>query len=178
MTVNNDKNYFRGHPEYHMHLHPEYPAYETLTDSYANMLSHHPELHYVGAHFGSLEWSVAEVGKRLNTFPYMAVDMAERIGHIHYQTLRNREEVRNFFIKYQDRIIYGTDLIIDETIAADALQDKAGRLWLEDWKFLTTDEEMRSPYVDGAFKGLKLPAAVIDKVYRLNAEKWYRMPPR
>ena len=43
---------------------------------------------------------------------------------------------------------------------------------LRDWKFFTTDEEMNSSGFEGAFKGLKLPKEVIDKIYRKNAEKW------
>ena len=44
------------------------------------MLEKNPELIFIGAHMGSLEWSVDELAKRLDKFPNMSVDMAARIG--------------------------------------------------------------------------------------------------
>ena len=42
MTVNNDRNYFRDHPEYHMYLHPEYPSYDEVIASRDRFLEKHP----------------------------------------------------------------------------------------------------------------------------------------
>jgi predicted TIM-barrel fold metal-dependent hydrolase len=144
------------------------------------MLEKHPDLIFIGAHLGSLEWSVDELAKRLDKFPNMAVDMAERISHLQYQALTHRQKVRDFFIKYQDRLIYGTDLrstaqdIVNARITEPAaLQKHAHAVWLRHWRFFTTDEKMRVPKVDGEFQGLKLPREVIDKIYRKNAEKWF-----
>jgi predicted TIM-barrel fold metal-dependent hydrolase len=175
MTVNNDKNYFRSHPEYHMYLHPECPSYDHLIRSYENMLERHSALAYIGAHFGSLEWSVTEVAKRLDKFPRMAVDTAERMAHMQYQTAHNREEVREFFIQYQDRIIYGTDIIVDDAADFHKLSARAMEIWQNDWSYLATDDEMTSPLVDDRFEGLQLPAHVVDKIYYGNAVKWYKM---
>jgi len=173
MTVNNDRSYFAGHPEYHMYMHPEFPSYEKLIESYEQLLANHSTLRYVGAHLGSLEWSLSELAKRLEVFPNMAVDVAERMSHIQYQAVKNRDEVRDFFLRYQDRIIYGTDLIIDDTQSPKQWEDKAATLWMKDWRFFVSDQEMRSPFLDDSFNGLKLPKSAIDKIYRLNAEKWY-----
>ena len=40
----------------------------------------------------------------------MKADLAARIVHLQYQSLTDRERVRNFLIKYQDRILYGSDM--------------------------------------------------------------------
>src|SRR5687768_6868046 len=61
MTVNGDRNYFRRHPEYHMYLHPENPSYEALIAARDRLVEKHPDLRFVGAHLGSLEWSVDEL---------------------------------------------------------------------------------------------------------------------
>ncbi|MES2796719.1 MAG: hydrolase, partial [Bacteroidota bacterium] len=50
MTVNNDKNYFKNHPEYHMFLHPDYPSYETQIKARDNFVERHPNMRFVGAH--------------------------------------------------------------------------------------------------------------------------------
>ena len=60
---------------------------------------------------GSLEWSVEELAKRLDSFPLMSVDLVERICHFQYQSVQNWEKVHDFIIKYQDRLLYGTDKI-------------------------------------------------------------------
>ena len=113
MTVKTDSSYFAANPQYHMFLHPEYPSYEDQINARDRMLEKHPELQFIGCHLGSLEWSVDELAKRLDKFPNMAVDLAERIVHLQYQSLRDYDKVRNFCIKYQDRILYGTDMIDD-----------------------------------------------------------------
>jgi predicted TIM-barrel fold metal-dependent hydrolase len=130
-------------------------------------------LRFVGAHLGSLEWSVDELAKRLDKFPNMAVDMAERISHFELQAQKDREKVRSFFIKYQDRLIYGTDFIVDGKNPAE-MSAHVHDVRLSHWEFFTTDDKMNVPgSVDGDFAGLKLPREVIDKIYLKNAEKWF-----
>lgn len=180
MTVKGNRDYARAHPEEHMFLHPERPSYEDYINARDKMLEKHPDLLFIGAHLGSLEWSVDELAKRLDKFPNMAVDMAERISHLQYQTLTDREKVRDFFIKYQDRLIYGTDLrssamdILNNGITDPlSIKKHAHEVWLRHWRYFITDENMTVPKVEGAFSGLKLPKEVIDKIYRKNALKWY-----
>jgi predicted TIM-barrel fold metal-dependent hydrolase len=180
MTVKGNRDYARAHPQHHMYLHPDRPSYEEYIRVRDHMLEKHPGLLFIGAHLGSLEWSVEELAKRLDKFPNMAVDMAERVSHLQYQALSDRQKVRDFFIKYQDRLIYGTDMrstaqdIVDNGITGPAaMQQHAHAVWLRHWRFFTTDEKMRVPKVEGEFQGLKLPREVIDKIYRKNAEKWF-----
>jgi predicted TIM-barrel fold metal-dependent hydrolase len=175
MTVNNDRNYFKNHPEYHMHLHPEYPAYETLINARDRLLERHPDMRFVGAHLGSLEWSVDELAKRLDKFPNMAVDMAARIPHLQHQSRIDREKVRMFLVRYQDRIIYATDSGISATSDRENVKKYIHETWMNDWKYFVTDEMMTSTSVNGEFQGLKLPREVIDKIYRKNAVRWFRM---
>lgn len=179
MTVKGNRDYARAHPMEHMYLHPERPSYEDYIRVRDHMLEKHPDLKFIGAHLGSLEWSVDELAKRLDKFPNMAVDLAERISHLQYQALTNWQKVHDFFIKYQDRILYATDLrssamdIVNNNITGpDGLKKHAHEVWLRHWRFFTTDELMRVPKVDGEFKGLKLPREVVDKIYYKNAQKW------
>jgi predicted TIM-barrel fold metal-dependent hydrolase len=78
-------------------------------------------------------------------------------------------------IKYQDRIIYATDGGIsagsDPQEAKKYLHDR----WLADWKYFVTDEPMTSGDVNGEFLGLQLPKNVIDKIYRENALRWFKI---
>ena len=173
MTVNNDQEYFKNHPEYHMFLHPEYPSYEDQINARDRFLARHPDMQFVGAHLGSLEYDVDSLAKRLDRFPNMAVDMAARVCHLQYQSKINREKVRNFLIKYQDRLIYGSDLGMSETSSAEEAKAGLHKRWVEDWRYFTTDKNMTVEEVDGEFKGLKLSKSVIDKIYYANAVKWF-----
>jgi predicted TIM-barrel fold metal-dependent hydrolase len=175
MTVHNDKEYFKDNPEYHMYLHPEFPSYEDQINARDRMLEKHPRLKYMGAHLGSIEWSVDELAKHFDRFPNSRVDLAERMCHIQAQAIDNPEKVHDFFIKYQDRIIYGTDRgdYLGSEQDPVKLKALAHTEWLSDWKFLTTDETMSSWKVEGDFKGLKLPRTVIEKIYFRNAENLF-----
>lgn len=176
MTVNGDREYFRGHPEYHMFLHPEYPSYEAQVDARDRFLERHPSLRFVGAHLGSLEWNVDELAKRLDQFPNMAVDMAARITHLQFQTVANRERVRQFLIQYQDRLTYGSDLELSDAQNPEEARQNLHAVWLADWKYFATDEEMSSGDFESKFRGLKLPKAVVEKIFYHNAVRWFKIP--
>jgi predicted TIM-barrel fold metal-dependent hydrolase len=173
MTVNNDREYFKKHPEYHMYLHPEYPSYEEQIAARDRMLEKHPNLKFMGAHLGSMEWSVDRMAEHFDKFPNMTVDMAERISHLQVQIQKDREKVRDFFIKYQDRLIYGTDRGDRGEKDTKIFTGRAKEEWRNDWKFFTTDEPVSSWMIDGEVKGLKLPREVIEKIYYKNAEKLF-----
>lgn len=175
MTVNNDRSYFKNHPEYHMYLHPEFPSYEDQINARDRFVEKHPDMRFVGAHLGSLEWDVHELAKRLDKFPNMAVDMAARIPHLQHQTISNRDKVRQFFIDYQDRLIYATDSGISEDSNPDNERKDLHNTWIKDWKYFVSDSTLTSPHVNGEFQGLKLPRNVIDKIYRENAKRWFKM---
>jgi predicted TIM-barrel fold metal-dependent hydrolase len=172
MTTGNDRDYYKQHPEYYMFLHPEYPSYDEQIQARDRMLSRHSDLTFVGAHLGSLEWSTDALAKRLDAFPNMAVDMAARMAHLQYQASMDYDKVRRFVLRYQDRLMYGSDQAIGTKRDPAANRARAHEIWTRDWRFLTSDDTLRVPEVTGSFRGLKLPRAVVDKVYRTNAERW------
>lgn len=164
------KSYYGSHPEYHMYLHPEYPSYDDHIQARDNLLEKYPDLKFVGAHLGSLEWSLEELAKRLDRFPNMRVDLS-RITNLQLHTLNDREKTRNFFIKYQDRLVYGTDKAINSSTDSDGLSKNIHDAWVRDWIFFVTDDQITLPGF-GNLSGLKLPADVIDKIYYRNAKNW------
>ena len=139
------------------------------------MLEKHPKLQFVGAHLGSLEWSLDELAKRLDRYPNMRVDLS-RMSNLKLHTLQNWQKTHDFFLKYQDRFVYGTDQAINETAEADKLQKRVRQVWLSDWKFFVTDNKIELKGF-GELKGLKLPKSVVDKIYFSNAERWLAAKP-
>jgi predicted TIM-barrel fold metal-dependent hydrolase len=170
MTVNNDRSYFKEHPQYHMYKHPDYPSYESLIAARDHMLAKHPDLRVVGAHLGSLEWSVDELAERLEQFPLFAVDVSARICHLQVQ---DRQQVKNFILKYQDRLLYATDIGISEKSNFEETKKRFQHEWETDWAYFSTEYEMTSPSVNGLFKGLGLNEKILRKIYEENALKWY-----
>jgi predicted TIM-barrel fold metal-dependent hydrolase len=176
MTTDNDREYFSKHPEYYMYLHPDQPSYEELMRERDRFVAAHPKLRFVGAHLASLEYDVDRIAAFLDRFPNATVDMAARMSQVQYQSVRDREKVRNFFIRYQDRVMYGTDL----TFAADAdpaeFRREAHRVWSSDWRYLATGESQRVDMIDADVPGLALPRAVVDKIYYANAVRVFAAP--
>jgi predicted TIM-barrel fold metal-dependent hydrolase len=161
------QGYYSSHPEYHMYLHPEFPSYQDQIDARDHMLEKHPNLTFMGAHLGSLEWSLEELAERLDKFPNMHVDLT-RMSNIKLHTLNNRQKTRSFFIKYQDRLIYGTDTAINPSDSPEELKQRIHEKWVDEWKFYVTDEKINLEKF-GELEGLKLPTEVVDKIYQKNA---------
>ena len=175
MTVSSDSGYFSRNPQYHMYLHPEYPSYEDQIRARDRLVEMHPDLVFIGCHLGSLEWNVDSLALRLDRYPNMAVDISARICHLQYQSAKDVKRVRDFCIKYQDRLLYGTDVTYNGSNNPDAFKKRMHETWIDDWKYLTSDDEMTSSKFRGTFKGLKLPRSVVDKIYYGNAVKWYKL---
>ena len=174
MTVKGDSSYFSNHPEYHMYLHPDFPSYEELLAARDRMLDKHPTLRYVGCHLGSMEWNVDEQAKRLDKYPNMSLDMAARISHFKVQ---DRNKVREFIIKYQDRLLYGTDIGIrdrDTSITnLSKIQNIIQDVWLDDWDYFSTDKIFTQNDKVKEYQGLDLPESVLKKIYYENALRMY-----
>jgi predicted TIM-barrel fold metal-dependent hydrolase len=102
------------------------------------------------------------VGKWLDEYPNLYVEFASRIGELGRQPYT----ARKFFLKYSDRILFGTDGPWPET-----------RIKLY-WRFLETFDEY-IPYSEKEFPpqgfwriySLGLPDDVLEKVYSKNAAK-------
>ncbi len=94
------------------------------------------------------------------------MDLSSRLGHLQMQSEKDYDGVRDFFIKYADRIIYGTDAYNNPERLISSL--------INDWKFLTTNQDCESTEVSKTFKGIQLPEEYLYKIYYENAIKTYR----
>ncbi|HKU90237.1 MAG TPA: amidohydrolase family protein [Steroidobacteraceae bacterium] len=180
MSTDNDREYFKEHPQYHMYLHPEMPSYEDQIGHRDNFVAAHPQMRFVGAHLGSLEYDVDRIAAFLDRFPNANVDMAARMSQVQYQSVRDYDKVRNFFIKYQDRLLYGTDLTLNPGEAGTDEQKaefkrSAHQFWIDDWRYLATPESRRVEMIKADVPGLALPRDVIDKIYYSNAVRAFAL---
>ena len=173
MTVKSDRDYFREHPQYYMYEHPEMPSHDTILAARDRMLSAHPALRFDAVHLASLESDVDKVAAFLERFPNTNVDLAARLVHLEFQAANNPKKVRQFLIRYQDRILYGSDDSYGPGDSDPHALTEVHSEWVKDWQFLATAAQLQSSDFAKSFKGMHLPKAVIDKIYRHNAESMF-----
>jgi predicted TIM-barrel fold metal-dependent hydrolase len=160
-------SYYQENPQWFVGDKPGYPSKQMILAARDRVLARNPTLRVVGVHLGSMERSLDEVARDLDKYPNFAIDMAARME---YLMLMPREQVRNFLIKYQDRVLYGSDL----DVLSDARVPEALKAWqatyVRDWKFLATDGNVT---LEGKqIQGLSLPQSLLRKLYRDNAKHW------
>jgi Amidohydrolase len=170
MTVSSDKEYFTEHPQYYMYKHPQMPSHETILAARDRMLTAHPGLRFDAVHLASLEWDVDKVAAFLDRFPNADVDLGARMVHLEFQASRNAAIVRRFLIRYQDRILYGSDVAYGPNDSDPHALEAVHSGWVADWRFLVTADRLHSPDFPQAFNGVHLPRQVVDKIYGRNAE--------
>ncbi|AQR75054.1 amidohydrolase family protein [Sphingomonas sp. LM7] len=175
MTTDNDRDYFRAHPEYHMYLHPEMPSYQSLMAARDRFVARHPGLKTDGAHLASLEWSIDAMAAYLDAHPAAVIDTAARMSQLQVQSLADREKVRGFFIRYADRILYATDLTENPDISAADMRTQADAVWKSDWRYLATDEIQPIAAIKRDVRGLALPKSVIQRLYWANARRFFAL---
>jgi predicted TIM-barrel fold metal-dependent hydrolase len=162
-----DYEYYEQHLQEYAYAHPEWPSKAAILAARDHVLAEHPKLRVVGAHLGSMEADLNEMAQRFDRYPNFAVDTAARIP---YFILQPRQKVRAFLLKYQDRILYATDLVV---MPQDDIE-KALQQWTStyerDWKFFATDQTVE--YKGHNARGLRLPESVLRKLYRDNAIRW------
>jgi hypothetical protein len=162
-----DYSYYEQNPVWYMYRHPEVPPKKQILDARDHLLAQNPKLRVVGAHLGSMEDNLQVLAEHLDRFPNFAVDTAARVPHLMVQP---RDKVRAFILKYQDRILYATDLeyLRDET-PKDVMPEWEGQYAL-DWRYFATSDSFE--YSNHKIQGLELPKPVLRKLYHDNAVHW------
>ena len=150
-----------------MYTKPDHPSKQAILQARDHLLEQNPNLRVVGAHLGSMETSVDDIGRHLDRYPNFAVDTAARVI---YFALQPRDKVRQFLINYQDRVLYGTDLGFYARQEADQSMAEWQKRYATDWKFFSTDAMV--DYEGHKVRGLKLPEEVLRKLYHDSAVRW------
>ena len=134
----------------------QYPAFETLMTERDNMLRRNPRTTFVIAHLG---WHANDLGRLASMMDAMP-NLYSEVGAVLYDIGRQPRAAHDFFVKYQDRILFGKDSFQPEEYPYY-------------WRVFETRDDYFDYYRDYHAKwklyGIDLPDSVLKKVYFGNA---------
>jgi predicted TIM-barrel fold metal-dependent hydrolase len=162
LDANNERwEELQAHPDWRFPS-PPYPPFLSIVEALARLVLRHPRTTFIGAHVGCYAENLAWVGDLLDRAPNFFVDIAARIAELGRQPYG----ARRFFLRYPDRILFGTDL------------PASFPMYQIHYRFLETDDEhfaygLSDPPDQGRWciYGLALPDEILEKVYLRNAER-------
>ena len=166
-----DKNpeirYYSNNPDWHMLGKTGAPRKEEILASRDRIAVRFPKLRLVGCHLGSNEENLPALANRLDRLPNFAVDLAARVR---YFAAGDRNTARQFLLKYQDRIVYGSDFRLRDGDDEQAWKSVHGQ-HERDWEYLSVDRVMT--YGTREVQGLGLPQGVLRKIFYENPKRWF-----
>lgn len=153
------------HPSW-MFYGPQYPKFMELIEALYRLIEAHPRTTFITAHVGCYPENLAFVSQMLDKYPNFNTDISARIAELG----RVPYAAREWFIKYADRIVFGTDI--------PPLPD----MYRVHYRFLETRDEYFSYTTEprggqGRFMiyGMYLPDDVLEKVYNGNFHRLVKM---
>ncbi|MFU7557376.1 amidohydrolase family protein [Stieleria sp. JC731] len=139
-----------------------FPSREDLLAARNRVIERHPQTNFIGAHIANNSEDLKVVGEWLDQYPNLWIEPASRIAELGRQPYTTRD----FLIRYQDRILFGTDGPWPEL-----------RFQLY-WRFFETRDESfpyseKIPPPQGLWTiyGIDLPDDVLQKLYYKNAAR-------
>jgi predicted TIM-barrel fold metal-dependent hydrolase len=157
----------------------KYPPRMELLNELDTVIGRHPETTFVSVHFGANAEDVAWVDAAMDRHPNMWIDLAARVPEI---GRHDPEEVRRFFIKHQDKILFATDLSVGDELVLGSGGDgppptdaDAVTFFQKHWRWLETRDKSfpHMTPIQGRWtiSAIGLPASVLKKVYFENARR-------
>jgi len=147
------------------YLDDSFQTKEGIYTEVEGILKKFPKLRVIFAHFYFMdEEGIERASDFLDRWPEASFDLAPGMHFPNFE--KNLSGWRDFFIKYQDRILFGTDN--DYGVAKELIYTMR--------TILETDNEIA--YWDALLHGMKLDRGVLDKIYRANFQRYAGEAPR
>lgn len=154
------------------------PTREELREEVLNVLKKFPRLHLIMAHFNFMADELERVSELFDIYENLCYDLTPG-GEMFVKFSEIPEKAKEFFIKYQDRLLFGTDLYNfapeDMRIENEVTGVRLNQLRA----FLEKTEPFISPILSEApIIPLGLDENILDKIYRTNFTRIYGQMPR
>lgn len=138
---------------------PTVLGHDEVIDTLERAVKKHPRVTFIACHFANTTADLSRLARMLDAYPNLYADIAARFG----ETAPIPRTMARFYTRYQDRLLYGTDMGTD----ADMYRSTFRILETEDEHFyLETLRLYHWPY-----HGFGLPDEILRKVYRENARR-------
>jgi predicted TIM-barrel fold metal-dependent hydrolase len=166
-----------------------YGTYESQFAMLERMLERYPDRLHLGAHMGGSLEALDALARRLEKFPHYVIDMSATKWIVRAVAEQSPAAVRDFIITFQDRILFGTDLVVGDKYDWDHY---ASRYWTTQMLWETSargESPIEDPDGGQGFNpqtntfnpahaggkplltGIDLPDQVLRKIYRTNADR-------
>lgn len=132
----------------------------------------YPDRVMIGAHMGGSVEELERLQGLLDRFPNYVIDTSATKWIVR-EVARTPDAVREFIIRNQDRVLFGSDIVVDKKYDFDHY---ASRYWSQQMMW-ESDYRGESPIEDPdgedppKLAGLNFPHEVLIKMYRTNAER-------
>ncbi|MFP8890248.1 amidohydrolase family protein [Natrialbaceae archaeon A-CW2] len=143
------------------------------------VIERHPGTTFLGVHFGCAAEEVGYVADVMRENPNYIIDVSARLPWFGAQ---RADMVRDIFLEFQDRILFGTDLAVREPIMLGVPQgfeptdEDVETFYDAHWQYFETDDvdiDHPTPWVgDWTVDAIDLPRDVLEKFYVTNAERY------
>ena len=157
----------------------DYPSHDELLAARDRVIARHPDTVFLLIHLANYPENLANVDRLLDEHPNVYVDTSARVPEFGRHPA---DEVRRFFIKHQDRILFGSDFIagadgsmqLGSVSRQDPTVDAAAEFFERHWRYFETKEKQidHPTPTQGNWKvdAIGLPMPVLRKLYVTNAE--------
>ncbi|HPG38950.1 MAG TPA: amidohydrolase family protein [bacterium] len=143
--------------EWRLDNQPDIIGHAGMINILENAVKRHPRTTFIACHFANCSYNLDRLGAMLDKYPNLYADISARYA----ETAPIPRFVARFYDKYQDRLVYGTDMGFDKSMYQITFRI------LE-----STDEHFYETNQFGyhwALNGFGLPEPILHKVYRQNA---------
>ena len=149
------------------------PPHRELLYQRDRVVERHSETTFVAAHMGDAVEDLEYLACELDKNPHLFLDTSARLNRL--GSSKDLREVRNFFLNYQDRLLFGTDCGANFRSQADLPQME--EFYRRHWSFFETAERgFLAPFTnDWHIDGINLPKEVLRKLYWENARRLLKL---
>lgn len=175
----------RVHPAWSF-AEPRFPRWTEILDEFERRVLRHPRTTFIGAHFGNAAEDPDRVERLLERAPNYYIDTSARVPEF---GRHDPARMRRFFLRWQDRVLFGTDLGVGEEPQSLMLGStgenpptpaEITRFWTATWRYFESDARAfaHPTPIQGRWtiSGVNLPPEVLRKVYGANAARLFGIP--
>ncbi len=160
---------------------PRYPRWTEILTEFETRVLRHPRVRFIGAHFGNAAEDPDRVERLLERAPNYYIDTSARVPEF---GRHDADRMHRFFVRWQDRVLFGTDLgvgpdpadlMLGSTGEAPPTPDEIERFWRSTFRYFESfDRGFEHPTpIQGRWTidAIGLPPEVLRKVYGANAAR-------